>query len=249
MTDVAAWMPLAFFAIALVYSSVGFAGGSAYLAVLLLAGLPYNEIKPIALFCNLAVSGVAFRNFYKAGYFDAKKVLPFAVLSVPMAFLGSKIPVGREVFTVLLGASLALAGLRILYIRKDEGEKRPLSPRLAWAYGAPMGAVIGFFSGLIGIGGGIFLSPILILTRRAGVKEASAAAAFFIFVNSLSGFLGRLPGGLSWGADIMTLGTAAFLGGIMGSALGARRFEERSLQRVLGALALFVSTRLVMGAF
>jgi hypothetical protein len=110
----------------------------------------------------------------------------------------------------------------------------------------PIGALLGFFSGLIGVGGGIFLSPILILTRWAGVKEASAAAAFFIFVNSLAGLLSRLPGGSSLTPDILSLGVAAFMGGVFGSTLGARRFEEKMLRRVLAALALFVSTNLMM---
>ncbi len=248
MNDMAVWLPLAFFAVAFIYSSVGFAGGSSYLAVLLLAGFSYGEIKPIALFCNLVVSSVGFWNFYKAGYFDAKKVLPFAALSVPMAFLGAQVPIGKEAFTLLLGISLALAGLRILYIRKDRGQRRPLTQMKAWVYGLPIGALVGFFSGLIGIGGGIFLSPILILMRWATVKEASAAAAFFIFVNSLSGLLGRLPSGFSFGPDIMALGAAAFMGGIFGSTLGAKRFEEVWLRRVLAALTLFVSMNMIVKA-
>lgn len=249
MNDVISWLPLLFFVIAFTYSSVGFAGGSSYLAVLLLAGLPYAEIKPIALVCNLVVSSVGFWNFSRAGHFDAKKVLPFAALSVPMAFMGAQVPIGKEVFTILLGFSLALAGLRIFFLRKNKIEPRSLTVKQSWAYGLPIGAILGFFSGMIGIGGGIFLCPILILMRWATVKEASAAAAFFIFVNSLSGLLGRLPSGISFGPDIMALGAAAFLGGALGSVLGARRLPEIKSRVVLGSLMLYGAFTMISQVF
>ncbi|MGH7197706.1 MAG: sulfite exporter TauE/SafE family protein, partial [Candidatus Omnitrophota bacterium] len=207
---------------------------------------PYAEIKPIALFCNLVVSSVGFWNFYKAGYFDAKKVLPFAALSVPMAFIGAKVPIGKEAFTLLLGFSLAMAGLRIFFLRKDRGEGRVLSQKEWWIYGLPIGALIGFFSGLIGIGGGIFLAPILILTRWAKLKEASAAAAFFIFVNSLSGFISKFKPEVFTDHNLFILGLAALAGGVVGSSLGARRLPEIRMQQVLAGLLLFVSANLIL---
>jgi hypothetical protein len=247
MTPSADWLPVIFFAVAFVYSSVGFAGGSSYLAVLLLAGLPYDDIKPIALICNMIVASVAFHNYYKAGFFDAKKVFPFAVFSAPMAFLGAQVPIGKDIFIVLLGGSLALAGLRIFVLKKPEVRTRQLTRAAWWAYGLPIGALMGFFSGLIGIGGGIFLSPVLILLRWSSLKEASASAAFFIFVNSLAGFAGRLPGGIPPPPDIfLSLVVAVFLGGMLGSSLGARRFEEIWLRRVLAALVFCVSVNILI---
>jgi len=239
------WLPLLFFVIALVYSSVGFAGGSSYLAVMVLAGLPYPEMKPIALSCNLLVSSIGFWNFSRAGYFKLRTVLPFAVLSVPMAFLGAKVPVGKEVFTVLLGVSLAMAGLRIFFLRKDRDEVRSLTQKEWWAFGLPIGAAIGFFSGLIGIGGGIFLAPVLILTRWAKVKEAAAAASFFIFVNSFAGLLGRFEPVMFADHNLFIMGFAVLLGGAIGSSLGSRRLPEFHLQRVLAGLLLFVSFGLI----
>ena len=243
-------LPFLFFVIAFVYSMVGFGGGSSYLLVLTLAGLSHTQSVPIALLCNLVVTGVGFWGFVRAGYFNWRLALPFSVLSVPMAFLGAKIPIGKELFLFLLAFSLALAALRILFLR--DGVTLPLpgfNGKKAWIYGLPIGGIIGFFSGLIGLGGGIFLSPILILTRWAQVRQASAAACFFIFINSLSGLAGKLHEGLTLPDNLVLYMVPAFLGGVAGSWLGTRRVSSAALGRVLAFLTLFVSINLFIKLF
>lgn len=234
-------LPFLFFFIALVYSMVGFAGGSSYLLVLTLAGFSHTQSAPVALVCNLAVAGIGFCNFLKAGYFRWTLVLPFIVLSVPMAFFGSKIPISKEVFLWFLGISLCFAGLRIFFIRQDLEGSAGTSPARLWKWGLPIGAIFGFFSGLVGIGGGIFLSPFLILTRWASIRQASAAASFFIFINSLSGLVGKMQQGFVLPDNLWVYMIPAFLGGLAGSKLGLSHVSSVNLERVLAVLTLFIS--------
>ena len=244
------WLPVSFFFVALVYSMVGFAGGSSYLALLILAGLPYHEVPPIALFCNLIVSASAFWHFKRAGYFDFKKILPFIVLSIPMAFLGGRTAIGKELFCSLLGISLLIAGLRLLMPDKRYEETHTVSDRSMWLIGAPIGAALGFLSGLVGIGGGIFLSPLLLLMRWANSKQAAASASFFILVNSLSGLLGQAQkGAIVTHESFLFLGAAVLIGGQLGSRLGSYRLPRLGLQRITALLILYVSINLISKAF
>lgn len=239
MTD---FLPFWFFVIALVYSSVGFAGGSSYLLVLTMAGFAQTQSAPLALICNLAVSAVVSVQFYRAGHFRARLALPFAVLSVPMAFLGSKIHVQKEIFLALLAFSLSIAALR-LFLQRPEASARPAAGP-AWKAALPIGAGIGFLSGIVGIGGGIFLSPILVLKRWASPKEAGSSASFFIFVNSLSGLIGRIQTGIAFEGGWTLLLAAAFMGGLAGSKLGAERLSQVRLQKVLAVLLLYLSANM-----
>ncbi len=240
------FLPLLFFTIALVYSTVGFAGGSSYLLVLTLAGFPHTQSIPIALVCNLAVSSVGFWNFARAGHFRFRFILPFMVLSIPMAFVGSRIPIGNELFILLLSVCLAFAGLRLFVTRLVPIEPRLSEFRQLWFLGLPVGAMMGFLSGLVGIGGGIFLSPFLILNRLASIKEASAAASCFIFVNSLSGLIGKAQHGFILHGDWWMLVFPALCGGLVGSRLGSRRLPLIGLQRILAGLVLFISISLIL---
>jgi len=240
------FLPILFFAVAFIYSTVGFAGGSSYLLVLTLAGFTHTQSAPIALICNLVVSSVGFWNFYKAGHFRFRLVLPFMALSIPMAFVGARVPLGKELFFLLLGICLALAGLRLFLVKTGVANKRDLSVRELWFLALPAGGFMGFFSGLVGIGGGIFLSPFLILSGFATLSEASAAASFFIFVNSLSGLLGKMQSGLTLDHSMWILALSAFCGGWIGSRLGSNRLPLAGLQRVLAALILFVSANLLL---
>ncbi len=242
-------LPFLFFLIALTYSTVGFAGGSSYLLVLTLAGFSHTQSAPIALFCNLIVSGVGFFNYYKAGHFRFKRVLPFMMLSLPMAYVGARIPLGKEVFFLLLGVCMAFAGLRIFLMKTDLEDKREMSTQKLLFLGVPAGGLMGFFSGLVGIGGGIFLSPFLILTGMATLSEASAAATFFIFVNSLSGLIGKMQSGLILDMQLWPLALSVLGGGWIGSRLGSKRLPLAGLQRILAALILFISTNLIWKAF
>ncbi len=249
MNIVEQMLPFLFFLVALVYSSVGFAGGSSYLLVLTLAGVPQPESAPTALVCNLVVSSVIFWNFFKAGHFRPRLVLPFMALSIPMAFLGAKIPIGKQAFLLLLGISLALASLRILFLREEKGKKSTANFKELCRVGLPAGGVMGFFSGLLGIGGGIFLSPFLLLTRLADMKEASAAASFFIFVNSLSGLVGKMQNGFSINENLPLLVLSVLCGGWIGSRLGSDRLSSGGLQKILAGVILFASTNLILKTF
>ena len=244
------WLPFAFFFVALIYSMVGFAGGSSYLALLILAGLSYQQVPPIALVCNLIVSASAFWHFYKGGYFDFKKVLPFIVFSIPMAFLGGKMAIGKELFYLLLGLSLFVAGFRMLIPEKNFAGARTVSLMKMWLVGMPIGAALGFLSGLVGIGGGIFLSPLLLLMRWLDAKQTAAAASFFILVNSLSGLLGQVQkGAMVPGEPLLFLGLAVLLGGQFGARIGATRLPRLGIQRITALLILYISINLLGKVF
>jgi len=239
-------LPLLFFAVALVYSMVGFAGGSSYLALLILAGLPYKQVPPIALFCNVIVSVSAFWHFYRAGHFSFQKILPFIVFSIPMAFLGGRIALSKELFCLLLGFSLFVAGLRLLLPDHRFKETKIVSAQTLWLLGAPIGACLGFLSGLVGIGGGIFLSPILILMRWMNPKEAAASASFFILVNSVSGLIGQAQkAAIIPQQTLIFFGLAVLIGGQLGARLGSYRLPRIGLQRITAILILYVSVNLI----
>ncbi len=242
-------LPLLFFSAAFLYSLVGFAGGSSYLLILALAGVSQALIPSTALVCNLAVSSVAFYHFSKAGHFNFKRTLPFIMLSIPMAFLGAKINLPRELFFILLGISLMAASLRIFITQKDLEIKGSIASMEMWGVGLPVGAGIGFFSGFLGIGGGIFLTPLLMLMRWMSAKEAAATVSFFIFVNSLSGLLARFQNGFTGHPDILMLALAALAGGTIGSMIGSERLSVRYFQKALATLLLYVSVNLLMKAF
>ncbi|MFQ5512629.1 MAG: TSUP family transporter, partial [Candidatus Krumholzibacteriia bacterium] len=179
MESMPVWLPLVFFVIALAYATVGFGGGSSYLAVLVLIGLSYRTVPQLALVCNLAVSAGGVWHFYRGGHLDFKKVLPFIVLSVPMAYVGGRLPVARELFVVLLGVSLFVAGARTFVPDRAGRAAGSIPQGRAWGLGVPIGAALGFLAGVVGIGGGIFLAPVLLLAGWAHAKQGAAAAALF----------------------------------------------------------------------
>lgn len=244
--DIPFWLPVAFFAIALVYSMMGFGGGSSYLAFLVLAGLGHYEIAPIALICNLIVTVGGLWHFYKGGHLKFEKIVPFVILSIPMAYLGGRIAIGKELFSFLLGFSLFVVGLRMLLPGELFEHSKPVSARKVWAVGLPLGGVLGFLSGLVGIGGGIFLSPLLLLLRWVGVKEAAAAASLFIAVNSFSGLIGQLGKGTFNFALAAPLGLAVLIGGQIGSRIGSYHLPKLRLQQMTTGLILYVSMRLLI---
>ncbi len=233
-------LPFLFFAVALIYSIAGFAGGSSYTALLAASGMPFAQIAPASLVCNLAVSSLGTRHFRRAGHLKWSLVLPFLAASIPMAYIGSRILVGKRAFLLLLGFSLAAAGLRLFLGRSEAAAEAPPQKKL-WALALPLGAGMGLLSGVVGIGGGIFLSPLLILMRWATVKEASAAAAVFIFANSLSGFIGKLQSGAVFAPELPWLLAAAIGGGWIGSRLGSEMLPHAGVRRVLATLLLYVS--------
>lgn len=238
-------LPVLFFLVATIYSSVGFGGGSSYLALLVLAGVPYQQIAPLGLICNVMVTLVGTVTYLGAGTLNLRKVFPFVISSVPAAFVGGMIPVGKTLFLFLLGVSLFAAALR-LFARDPELQDADVSQtkKTGWRYLALIiGMVFGLLSGLTGIGGGIFLSPFLFLTNWGSSRQIAAAACFFIFVNSLAGLSGQfyksgfaLPGDLA-----IHLGIVVVVGGILGSQLASSKLSSLAIRRMTAALVLFVS--------
>lgn len=242
------WLPLVFFLIALLYAMVGFGGGSSYLAVLVLIGLSYQAIPQTALVCNLIVSAGGVWHFWRGGHFDARKILPFVVLSIPMAFVGGHIAIGKQLFMILLGISLLAAGIRTFVPGPRRGPARDISIRNAWLIGVPLGGFLGFLAGLVGIGGGIFLAPVLLLTGWANAKQTAAAASVFILANSASGIVGQLTKGVYIDEMIIPLALAVVLGGQLGSRAGSYRLPVTGVRQLLAMLIVLVSLRLLWGA-
>lgn len=201
-----------------------------------------------ALLCNLVVVCGGCWFFIKGGHFSLRRVLPFVVSSIPMAYYGGTVPIGKKLFTLLLGISLAVAALRMLLSGYSFERRTELSWRNAWVTGIPIGAVLGFFSGLVGIGGGIYLSPLLMILGWADSKEAAAAASFFILVNSMAGLIGQFSkSGLSFEiSEVLPLLVAVFLGGQIGSRLGSQKLPRLAIQRITALLILYISGRLLL---
>lgn len=223
---------------AAMYASVGHGGASAYLAILSLYGVPADQMATGALVLNVLVAGVAFITYARAGHLSARLIVPFLITSPPAAYVGGLLHVTPRLYGVLLGAALVFAAVR-LWWTPDE---RP-SRAVAWGVALPVGAAIGLLSGIVGVGGGIFLSPLMILAGWAGTKQTSAAAAVFIVVNSLAGLAGRASRGALLLGHVWPLIAVAFAGGLIGSRLGAYTLLSIHLRRILAVLLFFVAVK------
>lgn len=232
---------LSLFIIAFFYSSIGHGGASGYLAIMALFGIETVYMKSSALTLNLFVSGIAFLNFYRAGYFRWRTILPFIITSIPLAFIGAKIQADTRTYKIILGIFLTMAALRIIFIKIKQIRQQRTVPIIA---GLLTGALLGFFSGMIGIGGGIILSPILIMMGWANIKEAAAASALFILLNSASGLLGVYYSDAKLTPDILIWIILAFSGGILGAYLGSKKFTHEFLRYVLSGIMILASLKL-----
>lgn len=248
--------------IAFLYASVGFGGATGYLAVMSQFGIEPNLIATTALLLNIVVSGIAFANFARAGHMERRLMLSFPMASIPAAFLGGFFKLNEDLYFVTLYIVLTIVMLRMLFapppnLPQDgvgissppflEGPKGELKPPPLWL-ALLSGAVIGLLSGMIGIGGGIILSPLIILMRWGTSKQAASTAAGFIFLNSISGLLGRYLGGNlmfeELGAWLLPVGV---LGALAGSYYGARRFSGLWTRRTLGVVLLIAVIRFWLG--
>lgn len=227
--DFEIWIVLAVFTVALLYSSVGHGGASGYLAVLALFGVASSVSRPTALALNVFVASIAFIQFYRAKHFDWKIFLPFAAASVPMAFIGGMIHLPTTAYKIVLGITLMLAAVRLAINMSSEIE--PRAPKI-WIC-LLIGAILGLVSGLVGVGGGIFLTPILLLMNWTETKKAAGISALFILVNSVSGLLGNYAQVLQLSAAVYVWITAAVVGGVIGATLGSKKFNSITLRRVL----------------
>ena len=230
---------------ALLYSSVGHGGGSGYLAAMALAGVAPEVMRPTALTLNVLVAGIATLQFYRAGYFSWRTFLPFAAASVPLAFVGGMIHLPTTIYKPLVGLVLLFAAYRLWL---DAREKSAAAPEMPPTYVAiSLGAGIGLLSGLTGVGGGIFLSPLLLLMNWAEVRRTAAVSAAFVLVNSIAGLAGnvvsvrRLPGA------IFAWGVAAVVGAVVGSELGRRRLATLTLRRLLSVVLIIAGLKLIFG--
>lgn len=240
----------AFFLTALLYASVGFGGGSTYSALLALAGTDHRLLPLISLACNIAVVAGASVRFAKAGVTPWKGALLLTALAAPAAFLGGLVPIEREAFLLLLGASLVLTALTMLIPVRDDASE---GPRSQWTRAIPFAAApIGFLAGLVGIGGGIFLAPLLHLTRWNGGREIAATASLFILINSAFGLAGQLAKngpGMFAGAigEALPLLLAVVVGGQIGSLMAVRILPVKWIRWLTAALVLIVGLRLLLG--
>jgi len=229
------------------YSTVGHGGASAYLALAALVGLSRETMVPIALSLNVLVTSFGLWHYSRAGHFSLRLLLPFVVTSIPMAFLGGSLEISPQVFAALLGVTLLIAALRLLGLGRAM-TAHEVHPRLLWPVGLALGALLGFLAGLIGVGGGIFLSPLLLFLGWADVKRTAAVSAAFIWLNSLSGLAAHaLRGSPDWGLLLPLLAVVA-VGGGLGSRLGAFRFPPVVIQRLLGAVLLVAAAKLLLQA-
>jgi uncharacterized membrane protein YfcA len=238
-----------FFAIiAFVYASVGFGGGSSYLAILAVYELPFKEIRFIALLCNIIVVTGGTIIFIRNKQTDWKKIIPVALVSVPLAFLGAILKISQDTFFILLGGSLLVAAV-LLWIKTRPGDPDMAATPTKYHYvkDGLLGGAIGFLSGMVGIGGGIFLSPLLNLMKWDTAKKIAATASVFILVNSISGIAGQLtslPSSINF-TRVILLCLAVLVGGQVGSRMGAAKFNPLVIKRVTALLVFFAGVEVL----
>lgn len=228
--------------VAFLYSSVGHAGASGYIAVMSLLSLAPDIIKPTALTLNILVASIGAFQFWRAGYFSWRLFWPFALLAVPAAFVGGYLNLPAQVFRIAVGVILLYSALRFLLPAPPDRD--PKDPPLAVALAS--GGFIGLLAGLTGTGGGIFLTPLLLLARWARVKTAAAVSALFILCNSIAGLAGNVGSTKQFPSFVLVLVAAAAIGGTAGSYLGSRRFDPAVIKRLLAVVLVVAGAKLIL---
>lgn len=233
---------LLLFIVAFLYASVGHGGASGYLALMAIFNMSPAFMKPTALLLNLFVSLTAFIQYYRSGHFKWKLFLPLALSSIPFAFIGGLVSLDTQFYKKILGILLIIPVARFLFFKDQESNSKS-SQNLGLSIF--IGAFIGLISGLIGIGGGIILSPILLILGWSNQKQTAAISALFIFVNSMSGLFGQMTKGIHFSPDMIAFVILAFLGGLLGAWLGAKKFNHAILKYTLSAVLLLASYKLL----
>jgi len=239
-------LAILFLVTATLYSSVGFGGGSTYLALLLIWGIPYSIFPVIALSCNIiVVSGNCF-NYIKAGNLNLKLLLPYFIGSIPLAYIGGSLSVEKKIFEILLFLVLLVAGSLLLFNFKSYDVVNKSYRKIPTGVSVLIGGIIGFISGAVGIGGGVFLSPILFLLKIAKPKHIITGASLFILINSISGIIGQLTKNEVFDQikDYWYLLVAVLIGGQIGNFLNLKIFPTRVMALITAALVLFVAIRM-----
>jgi len=233
------------FIVAFLYASVGHGGASGYLALGAIFEMAKEVMRPTALLLNLFVSLTSFIQFYRGKHFIFKIFLPLALASVPMAFVGGRIDIATGSYKIMLGILLLVPIIRFLFIPNiPVTEIRKSNTGLSLL----IGAIIGFISGVIGIGGGIILSPILLLMKWTDQKQTAAISALFIFVNSLSGLIGQWTKGIDFSTNMISYVAVAFAGGLCGAYFGAMKFNQNVLRILLAIVLIMASYKLIFTA-
>ena len=244
-------LSILFFVTAILYASVGFGGGSTYLALLLIWGVPYYIFPVIALICNIfVVSGNSF-NYIKAGNLNLKLLIPYLIGSVPLAFIGGSLEVDKNLFEIFLFIVLGIAGTLLLINFKSYDDNESTYRNIPIFISIIIGGILGFVSGIVGIGGGIFLSPILFLIKAAKPKYIVTAASLFILINSISGVIGQLTKNvvLINISNYWYLFLIVIIGGHIGNFISLKIFPTRLLALVTSGLVLFVAIRMGIKLF
>ena len=244
-------LSILFFVTAILYASVGFGGGSTYLALLLISGVPYFIFPVIALSCNIiVVSGNCF-NYIRAGNLNLKLLIPYLIGSIPLAFIGGSLPIEKWLFEILLFLVLTIAGILLLLNFRSYDDKEERYRKVPIIISILIGGILGFISGVVGIGGGIFLSPILFLIKAGRPKHIVTTASLFILINSLLGIIGQLTKNvvISEIPNYWFLLLAVLIGGQVGNFLNLKIFSTRILALITAGLVLFVAIRMAYKLF
>ena len=235
-----------FFLTAILYSSVGFGGGSTYLALLLIWNVPYQVFPIIALCCNIiVVSGNCF-NYIKAGNINIKLLTPFLIPSIPLAFIGGSLQLDKSFFEILLFTVLTLAGLSLFLRFRSFDESKEINNNIPKIISFLIGGSIGFISGVVGIGGGIFLSPVLLLIKAGKTRDIATTASLFILINSISGLVGQSTKGFIFNEvyNYWPLFLLVLIGGQFGNYLNIKILPTRAMILLTAGLVMFVSVRI-----
>ena len=228
--------------VAFLYSSVGHAGASGYIAVMTLCGLTATFIRPTALILNILVATVGSFQFWRAGYFSWRLFWPFALLSIPAAYLGGYVSVPASILKIVIGVVLLFSAARLFFRQGDPPDVA--APAVPGAIA--IGAGIGFLSGLTGTGGGIFLTPLLLFLHWASIRGAAAVSALFILVNSIAGLIGFISSGREIPSFAWVLAVAAVIAGTLGSYFGSRRFPVRTISIILAVVLVLAGCKLIL---
>ena len=244
-------LPIFFFITAILYSSVGFGGGSTYLALLLIWDTPYYIFPVIALFCNIIVVTGNSVNYIRAGNHNLKLLLPFLIGSIPFAYIGGTLIINKEIFEILLFLVLSVAGSLLLMNSKAYENKDITVKKLNILISVIIGSLLGLISGIVGIGGGIFLSPILFLLKADKPKNIITTASLFILVNSISGIFGQFTKDNIINEFVIywPLFLSVFIGGLIGNYLNLKIFSNRVLALITSFLVIFVAARMALKIF
>ena len=244
-------LPIFFFITAILYSSVGFGGGSTYLALLLIWDTPYYIFPVIALFCNIIVVTGNSVNYIRAGNHNLKLLLPFLIGSIPFAYIGGTLIINKEIFEILLFLVLSVAGSLLLMNNKAYENKDITVKKLNIFISVIIGSLLGLISGIVGIGGGIFLSPILFLLKADKPKNIITTASLFILVNSISGIFGQFTKDNIINEFVIywPLFLSVFIGGLIGNYLNLKIFSNRVLALITSLLVIFVAARMAFKIF